>query len=76
MYNYENVSRRAKKLPGKDIFNLKNIFIPINKNNHHWTCIVIFMKEKRIQYYDSNTVGADKSHMDIILKYLINEGEG
>jgi hypothetical protein len=36
-------------------------------------CIVIFMKEKRIQYYNSNTVGAGKSHMDIILKYLVDE---
>jgi Ulp1 family protease len=45
-YDYENVSRWSKKLPGKDIFNLKKIFIPINIENHHWTCIVIFMTEK------------------------------
>ncbi len=33
------------------------------------------MKEKQIQYYDydSNSVGAGKRHMDIILKYLVNE---
>jgi Ulp1 family protease len=51
------------------------IYIPININNQHWTCIVIFMKEKQIQYYDydSNSVGAGKRHMDIILKYLVNE---
>jgi Ulp1 family protease len=72
-YNYGNVSRWARKLSGKDIFNLNNIFVPININNQHWTCIVIFMKEKWIQYYDSYTVGAGKSHMDIILKYLIDE---
>jgi Ulp1 family protease len=34
------------------------------------------MKEKRIQYFDSNTVGAGKSHMDIILKYLVDEDKG
>jgi hypothetical protein len=34
------------------------------------------MKEKGIQYYDSHTVGAGKEHMDIILKYLINEDKG
>jgi Ulp1 family protease len=45
-YNYGNVSRWSKKLPGKDIFNLKKIFIPINIESRHWTCIVIFMKEK------------------------------
>jgi Ulp1 family protease len=44
--NYKNVSKWSKKLPEKDIFNLKKIFIPINIKNQHWTCIVIFMKEK------------------------------
>ncbi len=61
MYNYGNVFRWARKLPGNDIFNLKNIFIPININNEHWMCIVIFMKEKWIQYYDSHAVGAGKN---------------
>jgi Ulp1 family protease len=31
------------------------------------------MKEKQIQYYGSNTVGAGKEHMDIVLRYLVNE---
>jgi Ulp1 family protease len=66
MYSYENVSRWLKKLPGEDIFNLKKIFIPINIENQHWTCIVIFMKEKQIQYYDSNFSGTGKSHMDSV----------
>jgi hypothetical protein len=51
-YNYKNVSRWLKKLPGGDIFYLKKIFFLINEKNKHLTCIVIFMKEKRIQYYD------------------------
>jgi hypothetical protein len=76
MYNYENMSRWSKKFPGEDIFNLKKIFTPINIKNQHWMCIVIFMKEKRTQYYDSNSVGAGKSHMDIILKYLVDEDKG
>jgi Ulp1 family protease len=75
-YNYGNVSKWARKLPGKDILNLKNKFIPININNQHWTCIVIFIKEKRIQYYDSHAVGAGKENMNIILKYLIDEDKG
>jgi Ulp1 family protease len=29
-YNYENVKRWSKKVPGKDIFKLKYIFCPIN----------------------------------------------
>ena len=53
IYNYKNVKRWSKKVPGKDIFNLKYIFCPINHNNKHWTSAVIFMEDKRIQYYDS-----------------------
>ncbi len=66
-YNYKNVSKWSKKLPGKDIFNQKKIFIPINIENLHWTCIVIFMKEKQIQYYDSHAVGAGNSQMNAVL---------
>ncbi len=75
-YNYINVSKWSKKMPGKDIFNLKKIFILINIENQHWTCIVIFMKEKQIQYYDSHTVGAGNSHMNDVLRYLVDEDKG
>jgi hypothetical protein len=51
----------------KDIINLKKIFIPINIENLHWMCIVIFMKEKQIQYYDSHAVGTGNSHMNDVL---------
>jgi hypothetical protein len=34
------------------------------------------MKEKQIQYYNSNSVGTGKSHMDIVLKYLVDEDKG
>ncbi len=74
--NHENVSRWSKKLPGKDIFNLKKIFILININKRHWTCIAIFMKEKQIQYYHSTSVGAGNSHMHAVLQYLVDEDKG
>ena len=51
-YNYKNVRRWSNKVPGKDIFNLKYIFCPINLDDMHWTLAVIFMEAKRIQYYD------------------------
>jgi hypothetical protein len=75
-YNYNNVSRWSKKLPGGDIFNLRKIFIPINEKNKHWRCIVIFMKEKQIQYYDSLSVGAGNIYMNDILQYLVDEDKG
>jgi Ulp1 family protease len=44
IYNYENVKGWSVKVPGKDIFNLKYIFCPINLNNIHWTVAVIFIE--------------------------------
>ncbi|KAL3783082.1 hypothetical protein ACHAW5_002127 [Stephanodiscus triporus] len=52
MFNEENNDPELKG--GEDIFNLKYIVCPININdNTHWTSAVIFMEDKRIQYYDS-----------------------
>ena len=51
-YNYGNVKSWSKKVPGEDIFNLKYILCPINLNNKHWMSAVIFMEDKRIQYYN------------------------
>lgn len=48
-YEYRNVKRWSKKVPGKDIFNLDKIFFPINQGRMHWVCAVAFMQEKRIQ---------------------------
>ena len=71
-YNYENVKGWSEKVPGKDIFNLKYIFCPINLNNKHWTVAVIFMEDKRIQYYDSfgNT---DMAKLNGLLQYVKDE---
>jgi hypothetical protein len=52
-YNYNQVSRWSRKVPGRgNIFNLKYIFVPINLDNSYWTLAVIFMEDKKIQYYD------------------------
>jgi Ulp1 family protease len=75
-YNYKNVSRWSKKLPGNNIFNLKKIFILINEENKHWTCIVIFMKEKQIQYYDSVSICEGNSYMNDVLQILDDEDKG
>ncbi|KAL3827633.1 hypothetical protein ACHAXA_000506 [Cyclostephanos tholiformis] len=71
-YNYKNVRRWAKKVPGKDIFNLKYILCPINLDNMHWTSAVIFMEEKKIQYYDSMG-GTDRTKLEGLLEYVKDE---
>lgn len=71
-YAYKNVKRWSKKVPGKDVFNLKYIFCPINLDNMHWTSAVIFMEEKKIQYYDS-LGGTDRMKLEGLLEYLKDE---
>ncbi len=71
-YNYKNVKRWSKKVPGKDIFQLKYVLCPINLDNTHWTSAVIFMEEKRIQYYDSMG-GTDRAKLEGLLEYVKDE---
>ena len=72
VYEYKNVKRWSKKVPGKDIFNLDKIFFPINVGRMHWVCAVAFIQEKRIQFYDS--MGADgRAYLEHIFRYLQDE---
>jgi sentrin-specific protease 1 len=72
VYEYRNVKRWSKNVPGKDIFKLEKIFFPINQNNMHWTLAVAFMKQKRIQFYDS--MGGDGMvYLKDIFQYLQDE---
>ena len=71
-YNYKNVKLWSKKVPGEDIFNLKYILCPINLDNMHWTSAVIFLEDKRIQYYDSMG-GTDRLKLEGLLEYVKDE---
>jgi sentrin-specific protease 1 len=71
-YEYRNVKRWSKKVPGKDLFNLDKIFFPINQGRMHWICAVAFMQEKRIQVYDSLGSGGDL-YLQSIFQYLQDE---
>mmetsp|Transcript_368 Transcript_368/g.614 ORF Transcript_368/g.614 Transcript_368/m.614 type:complete len:572 (-) Transcript_368:78-1793(-) len=71
-YTYNNVKRWSKNVPGKDIFELDKVFIPCNMNMMHWTCVVIYIQKKRIQFYDS--MGGDGYHYtDGLMRYLKDE---
>ena len=71
-------TRQLKK--GKHIFDMKYLFIPINVGSHY-TCVVVYMEDKRICYYDSYkstktrlgvNAGKEKrmSILTIVLEYL------
>jgi len=71
-YSYEQVERWSKNVPGSNIFNLKYIICPCNHGNKHWAMGVIFMEEKRIQWYDS--LGrTDKAKLEGLMQYLRDE---
>jgi len=71
-YRYANVKRWSRRVPGKDIFNLDKIFFACNVHQTHWTCVVIFMQEKLIRFYDS-MAGDGYSYSHGLLKYLKDE---
>lgn len=71
-YSYEKVKKWSGHVPGKDIFELDKLFFPINIKNNHWACAVIFIQEKRIQFYDS--IGGDGTYyMRALLDYVKDE---
>lgn len=71
-YEYGNVKRWSKKIPGKDIFKLDKIFFPINQGRMHWMCAVIYMKERQIKMYDSMG-GSGMHYLKSLFQYLQDE---
>jgi sentrin-specific protease 1 len=71
-YNYNKVKKWSKNVPDKDIFALDKVFFMHNVDGNHWTCAIIFMEEKRIQYYDS--MGSDGyAYTTGLMRYLKDE---
>lgn len=70
-YNFVNVRRWTRKI---DIFAMDKIFVPVNVSNTHWCLAVIFMTEKRIQYFDSMN-GPGQRCLEVLLRYLHDEME-
>ncbi|KAG7377324.1 hypothetical protein PHYPSEUDO_011854 [Phytophthora pseudosyringae] len=70
-YNFVNVRRWTRKI---DLFAMDKIFMPVNVGNMHWCMAVIYMAEKRIQYYDSMH-GSGAACLKVLLRYLHDESE-
>lgn len=53
-FEYKNVQKwfHNHKL-NINFFSFEKIFIPVNIKNEHWTLAVVYVKKKRIVYYDS-----------------------
>jgi Ulp1 family protease len=62
---FEMVRKWHMKVPRQDNFKLKNLFIPTNIDDYHWTCIVIYVAEKRIEYFNSDGFGTGDFYLKI-----------
>ena len=76
-YNYKNIKRWSKKIPGKNIFNLERVFVPINVENQHWVLGVIHIEKMIIELLDSS-IGTEmsdeiKSYDFGLLQYVKDE---
>ena len=71
-YNYGNVKTWTKKVPGRNIFNMKYIICPINIYGNHWVLAVIDIEGKCIQWFDS--LGeTDWAKLNGLLAYVNDE---
>ena len=71
-YEYRNVRRWSKKVPGKDIFKLDKVFFPINQGGMHWLCGVADITNRRVQIYDS--MGSSGTlYLESIFQYFQDE---
>ena len=69
-YKYDNVKRWTKTF---DIFAMDKIFFPVNINNSHWAMAVVYMRKKRICYYDS--LSCDGSiYLEGLMRWIKDEG--
>lgn len=68
-FMYAYVKRWTRKF---DVFSLDKVFCPINIHNTHWTMAVIFVQERRVQYFDSMG-GAGRRYVDGLFRWLQEE---
>ncbi|KAI9913010.1 hypothetical protein PsorP6_005234 [Peronosclerospora sorghi] len=66
---YAKVSENGYNFINIDLFAMDKVFMPINIGNMHWCMAVIFMTEKRIQYYDSMH-GSGASCINILMRFV------
>ena len=73
-YDSEKKMRRLNKLfawVGKhNIFNYEKCFVPVHKEPNHWYLMVIYIKEKKIEVFDSLPKENYVLEMEILFNFL------
>ena len=55
---------------GESIFDVEQLVVPINhRSAKHWTGLIVYMQEKRIQHYDGYR-GSGEAHLKNMLRFL------
>jgi hypothetical protein len=78
-YSHENVKNWIRNIPGRDIFNLERLFVPVNRTNQHWTFLCVDFTSQEIFYLDSlvKTKGKYATYstrcMEAVSRYLEDE---
>jgi sentrin-specific protease 1 len=73
VYNYSMVARFTRRSNHVNIFELNKLFVPVHPAGSHWALVVVDMRRKRIEYYDSMD-GSGLRYCQTILRYLRDEG--
>lgn len=70
---YEGIKRWSKraKIDGKKLYDVQDVFIPINRS-FHWTMLVVSPKNRTINYYDS-LGGNGRDYVTAALQWLGGE---
>ena len=61
--------RFGKKVPGGNVFQLEKMYFPVNIGRFHWTLIEVHVRQRTMQYYDSNG-NSGNQYMVKLLKFL------
>jgi hypothetical protein len=54
----------------KNVFEMDKIFFPVFKDDNHWSLIVIYVQQKRINYYDSRSTRDAGSYGDVLMSII------
>jgi hypothetical protein len=70
---YEGIKRWSKraKIEGKKLYDVQDVFIPVNRN-FHWTVLVVSPRSRAIRYYDS-LGGNGREYVAAALQWLRGE---
>ncbi|CAJ1950668.1 unnamed protein product [Cylindrotheca closterium] len=70
LYKKARFSRTLKRNRVDCVIDLEKLIIPVNHHGCHWFLIVAYMKEKRIQVYDSMAGLSRMMYLKVLLKYI------